>query len=409
MTPEEKWLLQKERVLAWLRAGFALVALLVIQLNPSPVDDRFPLLSDLSTTFFLLYSLIILYLTRQQKPNTKKIGLATTSIDLACISLIVLSTGGSATPFFVFYLFPIITASSRYGIRGGLITAFVGVVLYAFIRFGFVWETRLGMDAFIVRTIFLFLLAYIFGFLSEFEKKQNQKLLALSKTAGEVATHEERRRIARELHDGLLQSLATHLLRLETCRKHFLESPKDLNIELQSIEDDTRNSMKLIRRFLANKETQSFPPGMLLEYLKGDLRFLRDGLGMQVVLQTEPEDLSIPEAIEHDLYFVLREGLMNITRHAQASRADLILSQVATEIRGSLSDDGIGFDPKDTGNGHGLGLMSMKERMEKLRGELDIQSSPGKGARIFFAVPLAPSVGVAQASLSLGDFTIEGP
>jgi signal transduction histidine kinase len=408
MTPEEKWLLQKERVLAWLRAGFALVALLVTQLDVSPADDRFPLVSDLSTTFFLLYSLIILYLTRQQKPNTKKIGLATTSIDLACISLIVLSTGGSATPFFVYYLFPIITASSRYGIRGGLITAFVGVVLYAFIRFGFVWETRRGMDIFIVRSIYLFLLAYIFGFLSESEKKQNQKLLALSKTAGEVATHEERRRIARELHDGLLQSLATHLLRLETCRKHFLQSPKDLNRELQSIEDDTRDSMKLIRRFLANKETQSFPPGMLLEYLKGDLRFLRDGLGMQVVLQTEPEDLSIPEAIEHDLYFVLREGLMNITRHAQASRADLILSQMATEIRGSLSDDGIGFDPKDTGNGHGLGLMSMKERMEKLRGELDIQSSPGKGARIFFAVPLAPSVGVAQASLSLRDFTTEG-
>ena len=409
MTPEEKWLLQKERVLAWLRAGFALVALLVIQLNPSPVDDRFPLVSDLSTTFFLLYSLIILYLARQQKPNTKKIGLATTSIDLACISLIVLSTGGSATPFFVFYLFPIITASSRYGIRGGLITAFVGVVLYAFIRFAFVWETRRGMDIFIVRSIYLFLLAYIFGFLSQFEKKQNQKLLALSKTAGEVATHEERRRIARELHDGLLQSLATHLLRIETCRKHFLESPKDLNRELQSIEDDARNSMKLIRRFLANKETQSFPPGMLLEYLKGDLRFLRDGLGMQVVLQTEPEDLSIPEAIEHDLYFVLREGLMNITRHAQASRADLLLSQTETEIRGSLKDDGIGFEPLDAGNGHGLGLMSMKERMEKLRGELDIQSSPGKGARIFFVVPLAPSAGVAPASLSLRDFTTEGP
>ena len=390
MTPQEQWLLQKERVIAWLRAGFAVVALLVIQLNPSPVDDRFPLVSDLSTGFFLVYSVIIVYLTREGKTNTKKIGLATTSIDLACISLIVFSTGGSATPFFVYYLFPIITASSRYGMKGGLVTAFVGVILYGVIRFGFVWETRRGMDVFIVRSIYLFLLAYIFGFLTEFERKQNRKLLALSKTAGEVATLEERRRIARELHDGLLQSLATHLLRLETCRKHFLESPEDLERELQSIEDDTRNSMKVIRRFLASKETQSFPPGMLLEYLKGDLRFLRDGLGMQVVLETEPEDLSVPEAIEHDLYFVLREGLMNITRHAQASRADLILRQTETEIRGSLRDDGIGFEPIDAGNGHGLGLTSMKERIEKLRGELDIESSPGKGARISFVLPLAP-------------------
>src|SRR5712692_2990153 len=386
MTPEEQWLLQKERVLAWLRAGFALVALLVIQLNPSSVD-RFPLVSDFSTGFFLLYSLIILYLTRKEKPDTKKIGLATTSIDLICISLIVLSTGGSATPFFVYYLFPIITASSRYGIKGGLITAFVGIIFYAFIRFGFVWETRRGMDVFIVRTIYLFLLAYIFGFLSEFEKKQNQKLLALSKTAGEVATHEERRRIARELHDGLLQSLATHLLRLETCRKHFLGSPQELDRELQSIEDDTRNSMKLIRRFLVGEEAQPFPPGMLLEYLKGDLRFLRDGLGMQVILETAPEDPSIPEAIEHDLYYVLREGLMNITRHSQASRANVALTQTETEIRGTVSDDGIGFDLAQTGNGNGLGLKSMKERIGRAGGELDIQSSPGKGAKISFVLP----------------------
>jgi len=129
---------------------------------------------------------------------------------------------------------------------------------------------------------------------------------------------------------------------------------------------------------------------MLLEYLKGDLRFLRDGLGMQVVLETEPEDLSIPEAIEHDLYFVLREGLMNITRHAQASRADLTLKQTETEIRGSLRDDGIGFQLIDGGNGDGLGLTNMKERIEKLRGELDIESSPGKGARISFVLPLTP-------------------
>jgi signal transduction histidine kinase len=202
---------------------------------------------------------------------------------------------------------------------------------------------------------------------------------------------DERRRIARELHDGLLQSLATHLLRLETCRKRLLVSPPELDRELESIEDETRSSMKLIRQFLAGKETQSFPPGMLLEYLRGDLRFLRDGLGMQVILETEPEDLSLPDDIERDLYFVLREGLMNITRHSQASRADIALRQTETEIRGSLSDDGVGFDTTEEKKGHGLGLKSMKERIEKLRGELDIKSSPGKGAKVSFVLPLEDS------------------
>jgi signal transduction histidine kinase len=392
MTPQDQWILQKERVLAWLRVGFAIVAVAVILFNPSRVA-RFPLLSYVSLGSFLFYSLAVLYAVTRERVYYKTIGLITTCLDLVWVSLIVFSTGGAATPFFVYYFFPIITASSRYGIKGGLSAAVAGVATYGFIRFYFDWDDLLGIDRFIVRSVYLLVLAYIFGLLSEFERKQNLKLLALSKTAGEVAVLEERRRIARELHDGLLQSLATHLLRLETCRKRLLVSPTELDRELQSIEDETRSSMKLIRQFLAGKETQSFPPGMLLEYLRDDLRFLRDGLGMHVILETEPEDLNLPEAIERDLYFVLREGLMNITRHSQASRADIALRLTETEIRGSLLDDGVGFgfDNTDANNGHRLGLTSMKERIQKLRGELDIKSSPGKGTNISFVLPIEDS------------------
>jgi two-component system, NarL family, sensor histidine kinase DegS len=393
MTPQDQWISQKERVLAWLRAGFAIVAVVVIQFNPEHVA-RFPLLSYLSAGSFLIYSLALLYLVVNERPPSKKIGIITTCMDLVWVSLLVFSTGGSATPFFVYYFFPIITASSRYGIKGGLTAAIVGVATYGFIRFYFDWEDSLGIDRFLVRSVYLFVLAYIFGFLSEFESKQNQKLMALSKTAAEVAALDERRRITQELHDGLLQSLATLILRLEACRKQLLASPFELDRELRAIEDDTRSSMKTIREFLAGKETQPFPPGMLLEKFKDDLRFLRDGLGLHVILDTEPETFNPPEAVEQDLYYVLREGLMNIIRHSQASRADVVLRQSGAEIRGSLRDDGIGFDPI-TGNDLGLGLPSIKERIKRLGGELEIQSSPGKGARISFVLPLEARSGVA--------------
>jgi signal transduction histidine kinase len=316
-------------------------------------------------------------------------------MDLVWVSLIAFSTGGAATPFFAYYFFPIITASSRYGIKGGLTAGIVGVATYGFIRFYFDWEDSLGIDRFLVRSVYLFVLAYIFGFLSEFESKQNQKLMALSKTAAEVAALDERRRITQELHDGLLQSLATLILRLEACRKQLLASPFELDRELRAIEDDTRSSMKTIRQFLAGKETQPFPPGMLFEKFKDDLRFLRDGLGLHVILDTEPETFNPPEAVEQDLYYVLREGLMNIIRHSQASRADVVLRQSGAEIRGSLRDDGIGFDPITARNDLGLGLPSIKERIKRLGGELEIQSSPGKGARISFVLPLEARSGVA--------------
>lgn len=384
MTPQDQWLLQKERVFAWIRVGFALVAIAVIQINPSRVTG-FPTFSYFSLGSFLLYSLAVLYLARQGKTDSRKIGLATTCLDLIWVSLIVFSTGAARTPFFVYYLFPVIGASSRYGIRGALGVALVGVALYGFIRLNFVWDNPLSIDLFIVRSTYLIVLAYIFGFLSEFENKQNQRLLALSKTAGEVAALEERRRIAQELHDGLLQSLATHILRLEICRRQFLNSPEELDQEFRSIENDTRSAMKEIRQFLAGKETRPFPPGMLLEKLKGDLKFLRDGLGFRVVLETE--DLALPEPVERDLYFVLREGLMNAMQHSLASRLDITLKKKDTMIEGSLRDDGVGFDPAQTGNSQGLGLNGMKERIRTLGGELSIESSPGKGARISFLVP----------------------
>lgn len=390
MTPQDQWILQKERVLAWLRAGFAIVAVTVILFNPERVA-RFPLLSYVSLGSFLIYSLAILHLATRERTSYRAIGLITTCLDMVWVSIIVFSTGGSATPFFVYYFFPIITASSRYGMKGGLSAAVAGALTYGFIRFYFDWEDSLSIDIdrFVVRSVYLFVLAYIFGFLTEFESKQNQKLLALSKTAAEVATLEERRRITQELHDGLLQSLASLILRLEACRRQFLESPAELDRELRSIEDDTRSSMKTIRQFLAGKEAHSFPPGMLLEKFKDDLRFLRDGVGLRVILETEPEAFNPPEIVEQDLYYVLREGLMNIIRHSQASRADVVLRQTLTQIEGSLRDDGIGFDPTAARNDRGMGLVSMQERIKRLGGELKVQSSPGKGAKVSFVLPLA--------------------
>jgi signal transduction histidine kinase len=388
MTPQEQWFFQKEKVLSWFRVGFAIVAILVIQLNPSTVA-RFPLLSYVSLGSFLAYSLTVLYFTLHEKTNSKEIGIVTASLDLIWVSLIVLSTGGTATPFFAYYFFPVITAGSRFGIKGGVSAAVVGVILYGYIRFNFDWDYFTDIDRFLVRSIYLIMLAYFFGFLSEFEQKQNDKLLALSKTTAEVAKVVERRRIIQDLHDGLLQSLATHILRLEICRRHLLESPRELDSELRSLEEEARSSMAVIRQFLQGRETHSLVPGMMLDKLKEDLRFLRDGLGLEVVLNEIPEDLNLPTDVEQDLYYVLREALMNIARHAYASHVALTIRQTETELRATLTDDGVGFDATQGSSGPSLGLKGMKDRIEKLGGELSLESSPGKGTKVSFTLPLA--------------------
>ncbi|HEX2242893.1 MAG TPA: histidine kinase, partial [Gammaproteobacteria bacterium] len=225
--------------MAWLRVAFAIVAVVVIQLNPSRTA-RFPQLSVYSLWSFLLYSLLILELARRQKKNSKKIGILTACLDSVWIFLIVFSTGGTRTPFFFYFSFPVLSASVRWGTKASVFVALIGVILYGLVRFSMAaesFERPMGIDTLLVRSLYLIALAYIFGFVSEFEKRQNQKLLALSDTAAKAAAIQERRRITYELHDGILQSLATIILRLESCRTGLLESQKEIRRDIEGIEE----------------------------------------------------------------------------------------------------------------------------------------------------------------------------
>jgi signal transduction histidine kinase len=385
---EEVWIRKKGRILDWLRLGFSILVVLIAYLDPDKIV-RFPLLYEVSRYSFCAYSLIIVLLYRSENPNPIKLGVLTTGLDLFWVSVIDFA-GAPGTPFFVYYLFPVITASSRYGLKGSLMVACIGIVIYASIRFAFssYWNSAFQFDNFVVRCIYLLAMAYMFGFLSEFEKQQNQKLMALNKTASEAAMHEERRRLSQELHDGMLQVLATIGLRLEACRMHLVGKPAELVPELEMMEKAAKDTMVEIRRFLSNQGSYRLEPGTLVENLKKEMTFLRDNLGLRLIFEMEPEDLELPPEIEREIYLVLKQGLLNVARHAHASRAEIHLDRSNGVVRGVLVDDGIGFDPSGSLNREGYGLASMRDRIIKLGGEFSIKSSLGKGTSINFEVPL---------------------
>jgi len=387
-TLEDDWLLHRERAVAWLRVGFAVVGVIVIQLNPERVA-RFPLLSFFSLSSFLLYSIAVLYLAKKNKLTAPPIDILTNSLDVVWIAVIVFSTGGTRTPFFFYYSFPVITASIRWGIKGSLPVALVGVVLYGIVRLTLAAESMdspLGIDTLLVRSLYLIVLAGIFGYVSEFERRQNHQLRMLSKTAIQAATLQERRRIMFELHDGILQSLATLILRLEGCRARIPDAEKNLIDEMRSLEDLTRDSMKEIRQFLAGGTTKPLITGTLVEKLREEARFLRDGMGLDVILESEPEDLKLSAETEREVYYVVREALTNVIRHSHASKVDIHLTQKNGQLAGSFIDNGVGFS---TGLQHdnGVGLAAMAQRVKKIGGEFFVKSSPGSGTKITFFVP----------------------
>ena len=110
---------------------------------------------------------------------------------------------------------------------------------------------------------------------------------------------------------------------------------------------------------------------------------------MRAIIETEPEEIELPQDVEREIYFVLREGLTNVTRHAHATRAEIHLRKNGQELEGLLKDDGVGIKLPRNSNSHEVGLSSMKERIAKLGGELTVKSSPGSGTKISFVVPLS--------------------
>jgi len=385
---EESWFWERERAVAWMRLIFAILAIAVIQLNPARTS-RFPLLSNIALGSFPFYSMAALYFTlKRTVAATQLAAIIATALDIVWICIIVLSTGGSRTPFFFYYSFPVISASLRWGLKGSLPVAFVGVAVYAAIRLSLAAESDrypIGIDTLVVRSLYLVCLGGVFGFLSEFEKRQNQKLLALSKTAADIATLQERRRISFELHDSILQSLATLILKLERTRRELPASRQEAIVqELQSSEELTRSTMKEIRAFLAGKTEQSIAPGTLVDRLHDELRFFQEGVGMEIILECEPEEIILPVEMEREIYYVLREALTNVTRHANAARTEIRLRRLADRVEGSISDNGAGFEYKQESAQAGVGLTAMKERIKNIGGELVIKSSPGHGTKISF-------------------------
>jgi signal transduction histidine kinase len=388
---EADWILQRERAVAWLRLAFAILAIAVIQLNPARVA-RFPALSAFSLGSFLLFSLVAFYFAGKHHRGAARLGVITTSLDVVWIAFIAYSTGGTRTPFFFYYTFPVITASLRWGMKGSVPVAFAGVCAYIIMRLTLAAESiadPLGIDTIVVRSLYLLVLGCIFGYVSEFEKKQNQRLLALSKTAAQAAVLDERRRIMFELHDNILQSLATLILRIESCRGRLPESQREIVDELKSAEELSRSTMQDIRAFLTGKSLETLPSGMLIERLRDELKFLRDGLGLEVVLECNPENLTLPQRTEREVYYVLREALTNVTRHSHATHATIRLRQEDNRLFGSLIDDGVGFEQNQKLGKSGFGLSGMTDRIKQIGGVLLIESSPGAGTTISFVVPLA--------------------
>ncbi|MBK8023692.1 MAG: HAMP domain-containing protein [Chloroflexi bacterium] len=204
-----------------------------------------------------------------------------------------------------------------------------------------------------------------------------------------TAQEDERKRIARELHDSTSQSLTSLLVGLRN-----LEESPDLNTLHSRIED----IRKVVNHTLDEVHALAWQlrPNVLddlgLEAALG--RYIDDyqrRYGIQVDFVARGLDERLPPALETSLYRMIQEGLTNIARHAQAKNASVLLEQRLTVIRVIIEDNGVGFDADaQSYSQKSLGLQGIRERTQLFGGKLIIESQPGAGASLFIEIPLTP-------------------
>ncbi|MHA7879611.1 MAG: cache domain-containing protein [Saccharospirillum sp.] len=198
----------------------------------------------------------------------------------------------------------------------------------------------------------------------------------------------ERRKLSRELHDGINQQLVSLKYRIELAEKKLeqeaLDHPaqKDLNIA-STVLNQTIQEVRQI--------SHSLRPVLLDDLgLKPALRALAEHFEehtrVQVTLDFGLEHLEVPDDIETTIYRITQECLNNIEKHARASCVTLFLGYDAGRILFEVRDNGVGFAP-DRATQSGIGLVNMRERVEVIGGTLQLLTTPGGGATISASLP----------------------
>jgi signal transduction histidine kinase len=215
-----------------------------------------------------------------------------------------------------------------------------------------------------------------------------------------TSREEERRRLRRDLHDGLGPSLAAQILKIGSARALLAEQPEMTDKLLAEMETDIESTLAEVRRIVYDLRPAELDQrglaGALRAYAEavesGELGDTHPNLTLHVEI---PDALPpLPAAVEVAAYHIAREALTNVVHHAQAQRCTLRLAVDEGEhgrLHLRIQDDGLGFSGgarAGVGVPTGVGLSSMRERAAELGGTCTIEAEPGAGTRVTAVLPL---------------------
>ncbi|BBI36161.1 sensor histidine kinase [Cohnella abietis] len=227
------------------------------------------------------------------------------------------------------------------------------------------------------------------------ESAKNRQLIGLKII---LAQEDERKRVAREIHDGPAQSLANLVLRTEIAER--LLDTKDMELvknELIDLKLQIRIGLEDIRKIIFNLRPMALDDLGLVPTLRKFVQDFEEKTRIRAVFETIGKEKRLPSAMEAAMFRLVQEGYNNALKHAQPTFVSLEMTFNEETVYLTIEDNGVGFhldvvESRAKTHSH-FGLIGMKERVELLQGKMDIESIIGQGTKIKINVPIKSESG----------------
>jgi len=319
-------------------------------------------------------------------------------LDVALALAIVYLSAGWDSPYYLFAVASMLVPSSILGLRSNLAftAAFVGAYVLIVSTAGKgtagPWHGR-ELNNFVVFLAIPFIVAVVvqfFGWMArqlaaqrETARQALEENLRLQLEREELAAEQERGRIAREIHDGIGQSI--YMLSLN------LEAAADMAAGAPAVRERLQRLVVLAKQILLEVRHYIFDLKPLLEgeagisaALRSQVREFTTVSSLPVSIDVTGEERTLSVTKSAALYRIAQEALANVYRHAQASEARLRLAFDQQSVTLEVCDDGVGLGPEHAG---GRGLQNIRQRVEDLGGTLLVDGAPGRGTVVRAVIP----------------------
>ncbi|XOQ14640.1 MAG: sensor histidine kinase [Shouchella clausii] len=301
------------------------------------------------------------------------------------------------SPAVLLGLLPILIAQSIHIFNHSLKVIFIVVLLY--LPYSYAISINYGIQElpfFIPILFFIIAIAVFYSILyvrqaNAWRRMQYYlyELQLANQKIKELTIASERKRIARDLHDTLAQGLAGLIMKLEAVDIHLQNKNNERAKEIvQESMYQARTALKEAREAIDDLRADSIDEVDFVHEVEKEIIKFTDATSIEVnrSFETLPP---LTNLIKQHCIYMIGECLMNIAKHAQASKVNISIWCDQGRMIVQIQDDGVGFNTNKIGKqiGH-YGLIGVAERVRILNGEVDIKSEKGKGTRIFMSIPL---------------------